>query len=39
MIVVSDTTPLISFLKIDEVKGRLVAKNLGLKLLGTVGIC
>lgn len=26
------------FILIDEVKGRLVAKNLGLKLLGTVGI-
>lgn len=41
MIVIADTTPLIFLLKIDrldEIKGRLVAKRMELKIMGTIGI-
>ena len=37
--IVDDTTPLISLMKIvDEIKGRQVAKQMGLHLMGTVGM-
>ncbi len=46
MIVVSDTTPIISLLKInclnllliDEIQGRQVAARMGIKIMGTIGV-